>query len=387
MPAPNQRTYDAIHDKNVELYGKRIKRAYNRTIDEVVKLTYKLSLDRNSEFYWRNNKDVSKKVDKLLKQLNTEVYGITVNGIDQEWGLAVDKNNEIAIYAAGDKLQELPSKYKNKWFTSNEGAKNAFLKRKINGLGLSDKVWKNTRQMKVELELALEVGIGKGKSAANLSKDIRGYLNKPDSLYRKVRSNQNAINSKLADLKLLKDNDAALSQIRSVKTEIDKLRLKGTLRLSKAAKAYKPGRGVYRSSFKNALRLTVNETNFSYETGGREKREQQDFIVGIEIKVSPSHVASDDSGGISCLQLQGKYPKNYNWDSKNHTNCKCSSFNILKTRDELDKDIDNILAGKEPNTPSKNQVSKNPASFNKYVKENNELWKNWKNKPRFLVNQ
>ena len=63
-----------------------------------------------------------------------------------------------------------------------------------------------------------------------MSRDVCGYLRNPDKLFRRVRDKH------------------------------------GNLRLSKAAKAYHPGRGVYRSSYRNALRLTATENNMAYRT-------------------------------------------------------------------------------------------------------------------------
>lgn len=350
MPIPSQRKYDEIHAKNVEKYSRQIKTAYRDIIDEISDITYRLKLNPNNEFYFRNNPEVSRKVNELLQQLYDEVYGVTVNGINQEWGLAVNKNNELAIYAAGNSLAELPDEYKVKWFTNNDDALKAFIRRKEKGLGLSDRVWNNTKRLKYEMELALEVGIKEGRSAANLAREVKGYLNEPDKLFRRVRDKN------------------------------------GVLRLSKAAKAYNPGQGVYRSSYRNALRTARNEVNFSYEASNGEKRKQQDFIVGVEIRTSPSHNPADDKGGVSCIDLQGKYPKDFDFTWKWHVNCRCLSLNILKSRSEMDDDVDRILTGKEPLKKSVNSVIKNPESFNNYVKDNNSKWKNWQNKPRFLVN-
>jgi len=186
----------------------------------------------------------------------------------------------------------------------------------------------------------LEYGINKGQSAASIARDIKSYLNEPNKLFRRVKDEQ------------------------------------GVLRLSKAAKAYNPGRGRYRSSYKNAFRLTRNETNFSYEGAQYAKNQQQDFVVGIEIKVSPSHNPADDKGGISCLSLEGKYPKDFDFTYKWHVNCKCTSFTILKSKEELDSDLDKILAGEKPNTPSKNSIYDKPENFNKYIVDNPKKFKN-----------
>lgn len=386
MSIQSQRKYDLIHAENVEKYSRQIKAAYRNIINEIVGITYNLKLNPNNEFYFRNNPEVSKAVNDLLKQLYTEINGITVEGINSEWGVAVNKNNELALYAAGDKLAELPDAYKNKWFTNNDEARKAFLRRKESGLGLSDRIWRNTTQLKQELELALEVGIKEGRSAANLAREIKGYLNEPDKLFRRVRDNQSEINKKLKELATLKDNDGSLRDIGKLETEIKNLKSKGTLRLSKSAKIYNPGQGIYRSSYKNALRLTRNETNFSYNNSDFEKRKQQDFIVGVEIRTSPSHNPADDKGGIKCIDLQGKYPKDFDFTYRWHVNCKCQSLNILKSKSEIDKDLDRILSGKEPLKKSANSVTKKPANYTGYIKDNKKTWSNWKNQPRTFEN-
>lgn len=350
MSVPSQRKYDQIHAANLDKQLREIRKAYLLAIKKVSNFKFPVSFKSGDEFYFRNYKNLNKKVNKLLEQLYKDVYGTTIAGINSEWDLAVEKNNGLANYVFGKDLDELPTQYKRKYLSNNEGARRAFRARKFNGLGLSQKIWNNTKQFKQELELAIEYALGKGSSAGTLSRQIQQYLNDPEKLFRRVKDEN------------------------------------GVLRLSKAAKAYNPGQGRYRSSYKNAFRLARNEINFSYETSNQEKRKQQEFIVGVEIKVSPQHNPSDDKGGICCICLQGKYPKNFDWSSKWHVNCRCLSLNILKTRGELDKDTDLILAGKAPTTPSKKEVKKNPKAFNSYVKENEKKWDKWKTKPRFTVN-
>ncbi len=85
-----------------------------------------------------------------------------------------------------------------------------------------------TNQYKKEIELGLDLGIGDGKSGAALARELEQYLREPDRLFRRVRDKH------------------------------------GQLVLSKAAQAYHPGQGVYRSSVKNAQRLTRTENNNAY---------------------------------------------------------------------------------------------------------------------------
>jgi len=335
---------------NQKKYLDQIRKAYIQVIKEISLLAIPISFTPGDEFYFKNYPTLNKKVNALLERLFSEVKGITIEGINSEWDLAVNKNNELAYYAFGKSIEELPTQFKNKYLSGNDGARRAFVARKINGLNLSDRIWKNTKQFKQEMELALELGIGRGYSADTIARQIQQYLNAPDKLFRRVRSES------------------------------------GTLRLSKAAKAYTPGQGVYRSSYRNALRVTRNETNFAYEASNLEKRKQQDFVVGVRITTSPSHNPASDKGGISCTDLQGDYPKDFDFTYKWHVNCKCVSTDIIKTPEEMDKDTDLILAGEQPSTPSVNAVPKLPKKFTSYVKINEKLWKNWKTKPKFLVN-
>ena len=57
------------------------------------------------------------------------------------------------------------------YFEHNNAAKKAFMeKRKIKGLGLSERIWNQRADVKESLEKALSVGIEKGMSAVKLSK-------------------------------------------------------------------------------------------------------------------------------------------------------------------------------------------------------------------------
>ncbi len=134
----------------------------------------------------------------------------------------------------------------------------------------------------MDWELALEIGMGDGLSAADLSRQVRRYLNEPARLFRRVR-----------------DRD-------------------GNLRLSKAAAACHPGRGVYRSSYKNALRLTATENNMAYRTADHQRWQQLDFVVGIEIGTSPTNHPQPDI----CDELAGVYPKQFKFTGW-HPWCRC----------------------------------------------------------------
>jgi len=330
----NPKKYDSTHSKNVKGYLDKVRQAYLSIINEVAKLGSTISFDPNSEFYFKNYPSIDKKVSKLMDNLYNEVNLITINGINAEWDLANEKNADLVKSVLGKNFDKLPDDYRKLYLSTNSGVLDNFIKRKIDGLGLSDRIWNNTKQFRQELELSLELEIGQGTSASKIASRIKGYLNDTNKLFRRVRN------------------------------------AKGQLRLSKAAQSYNPGRGKYRSSYKNALRLTANETNFSYEGSQFEKRKQLDFIVGVQIKVSPQHSGLEDKGGVNCTALQGTYPKNFDWTYKWHVNCKCTSYNVLKTEEEIDEDTDLILEGKEPLKKSVNMVHKLPDDFTNFIKNN-----------------
>lgn len=171
--------------------------------------------------------------------------------------------------------------------------------------------------------MGMSVGIERGSSAASLAKGLKQYLKDPDRLFRRVR---------------------------------DKY---GNLQLSKNAKAYHPGQGVYRSSYKNVLRLTRSETNMAYRTAEQTRWRQFDFVVGYEIKLSQSHPCHD-----VCDTLAGKYPKDFVWTGW-HPMDMCYCVSILKSDDEFWRDfrVDNPQ-------PSEKEVTDVPEAFKDWVRDN-----------------
>ena len=81
----------------------------------------------------------------------------------------------------------------------------------------------------------------------------------------------------------------------------------GQLQLSKRAKEFHPGAGVYRSSYKNARRLAVTETNMAYHKADNERWRQLDFVLGYEVQVS----GTNPNVCPLCMELAGKYPKEF----------------------------------------------------------------------------
>lgn len=202
-------------------------------------------------------------------------------------------------------------------------------------MGLSERVWNYTGQFKEEIEMALDLGIRSGKSAAEMSRDERQYLRYPDKLFRRVRDEH------------------------------------GNLRLSKAAKAFHPGQGVYRSSYKNALRIAATETNMAYRTADYLRGQQLDFVVGIQVKLSNNHTLNGRPFVDICDELAGVYPKDFKFVGW-HPSCRCYSVKVLKTMDEFLADERKLLNGEALTAESANTVRDMPPQFRQWVLDNRE---------------
>ena len=95
-------------------------------------------------------------------------------------------------------------------------------------------------------------------------------------------------------------------------------------------KDYHPGQGVYRSSYKNALRLAATETNKAFRTADYERWQNMDFVTGIEVERSPSN------HGLCpvCDAKAGQYSKDFKFTGW-HPFCICISTPIMMEHEEF----------------------------------------------------
>ena len=160
------------------------------------------------------------------------------------------------------------------------------------GFTISGRVWRTAEQAIQHIETSLSEGLAEGRSAAELSRTIRQDLREPDRLFRRVRDKN------------------------------------GNLQLSTSARAYHPGAGVYRSSYKNALRLTRTEINVSYAEADFERWQRLDFVIGYEVRLSNNHTCNGHPFTDICDELAGKYPKWFKF-TKWHPQCRCVCLAIF----------------------------------------------------------
>lgn len=329
--------YDRSHISNQAAYARKIDRLYREVIREVAlyAISLKAVFKGNKPLSFTDYPSVNRKVDNLVKGLYDGLMLVVVNGIRSEYTLANNRCNELCRMVYGDKNGKLTKEQERKYYKNGDKAAEAFAKRKDNGMGLSDRVWKLVEPYKSELEAGVDIGLRRGRSADELSRDLRSYLKDPHKLFRRVRDEH------------------------------------GQLQLSKNAKAYHPGRGVYRSSYRNARRLTATETNMAYRTAEYERWQKMDFVVGIRIETSQTnHPAAD-----ICDTLAGDYPKNFKWVGW-HPHCRCIQTPIIRKSD--------LLADEGETVQEEKAVKKLPPQFEKWMDENRERIVHAKSVPYFI---
>lgn len=330
--------YEGHLQRHIARTNRRIQQAYISAIQEVSNQVDKIRW--NGQVFSINEfPAVKQKIDSVIAKMQPKVYGALVNSIKTSWDLSNQKNNIIVDRRIA---QRRPNKrVKQILYDPNKEAMDQFIARKEKGLGLSQRVWNTLSTFKTELEGGLGDAITNGYSAKETAKKLRKNLVEPDRLFRRVREN-------------------------------------GKLRLSNAAKAYHPGQGVYRSSVKNAERLTRTENNMAYRTSDYERWQNMPFVIGIEVKLSNAHRKYD-----ICDRCKGVYPKDFKFRGW-HPQCICYQVPKMVSDEEYDKIEDAILAGEEPDLSGINQVTSTPAGFDTWVNENKKRVDGWKNTPYWV---
>lgn len=333
-------------DRIVNSYEKKLLRqiiAQDRAVSVLFKefsnsispLLAKYKRQRMLNDVWLMNKDIESAINSELRRFQSILSEYLKLETTKAWYLSNDKTDQIVT----DFIKDLGISdiAKEGLFTRNLDALKAFQERSVAGLGLSDRVWKVCEQSKGHLELYLQSGLSEGRSASQISRDIGNYLQNPDARFRRVRDEN------------------------------------GKLVMSKPMAGYHPGQGVYRSAYKNALRMTRTETNAAYRLSDMERWKKIDFVTGYEVKLSNNHPALD-----ICDYLKGEYPKTFFFDGW-HPNCYCYCVPILPSQDDF---VSYLNTDKLPGSPIKGI----PPSAVNYLRSKSGVFARMINKPSWLKN-
>ncbi|UWH95577.1 MAG: minor capsid protein 2 [Bacteriophage sp.] len=340
-------SYDAAHYRQTEQYTQVVNALFDRATTEIAKAVAKGTYDPDKPFSFDDYPGVKSVMQGITKQLADRMITVIETGSKKQWLFACEKNDGfIASIMDTSKLSKARLK---KMQDRNLEALQTFQGRKVEGMNLSQRVWKYVGQYKAQLESALDVGLGEGRSAAQLSRDVRENLKEPNRLFRRVRDKR------------------------------------GNLVLSKAAKAFHPGQGVYRSSYKNAMRLTRSEINMAYRESDFLRWQSLDFVVGYEIRRSNHEPLFKCD---ICEKLVGRYPKTFKFKGW-HPQCMCYAVPILMDEETFDEnelgDLKAALHGTQyKKLEAKNLVTDVPDGFKQWVKDHEEAQKKWASTPYFI---
>ena len=324
---------DAAHFSRLENYASKIQSVYLKAVDELARLASGLKFNPDKPFSFDNLPGAKVQAEKIFTGLADNVTTIIDKGMKDEIESTFASNEQIVKRLT--KRTSAPAEVVKKFKLSTAGAAEAFQARKTNGMNLSERVWKYRDQFKSQIEMGLDVSLGQGLSAQQTSRDLKQYLQYPDKLFRRVR-------------------DA-----------------RGNLHLSRRAASFHPGRGVYRSSHKNAMRLARTEINRAYHESNHQRWQSMDFVVGYEVILSNNHPVDD-----ICDSLKGKYPKTFKFSGW-HPHCRCHAVPILCTPEEYDQYERELLAGNEnAKINSVNEVNNVPGGFYKWIAENKTVINN-----------
>ncbi len=339
--------WDMRHYRETEAYAQAVQSLYDKATLAITRAAARGKIDPDTPFSFDMYPSVQKEMQRITEQLAERVTVVIESGSKKQWLFACDKNDAF-ISSIMDTSKVSKARLK-KMQDRNLDALAAFQGRKVDGMNLSQRVWKYVGQFKDQLENALDVGLGEGRSADELSRDVRQNLNDPNRLFRRVRDKR------------------------------------GNLVLSKRAAAFHPGRGVYRSSYKNAMRLTRSEINMAYRESDWQRWQSLDFVVGFEIHRSNHEPLCKCD---TCAKLVGRYPKTFKFKGW-HPQCMCYATPILMDEETFDEnELGDLKAALKGTTykplQAKNAVSDVPDGFKDWVKAHVEAQKGWSSTPYFI---
>lgn len=332
------------------VYNKRLGRLYSDYIKKLTSLGYGEDvLEDDALFNFDNFPQLKARLNDIFNDYYQNSLLCYKSGITDSVALAYNHDEMVigGYSVLTDKAIRVARDTAAATFISNR------LKTK-NGLNLAQTIWNYCQQTKSEFEMAMSNtiadGIKQGSSAEEIGKSIRRYLNDPDMMYRRYHTIKVQKNGKKKDVVTWRRRRIIDGKVRFVEEPLEKV-----------------GMGVYRSARKNALRVARTEINSAYHKARNERWQNEPFVIGQYIHVSPQHNIDD-----ICNDLEGRYPKDYVWISW-HPQCICTSDPITIQGDEKKEFYKRLMAGEDmSNYVSPFAVLTMPEKYNQYIKDNSE---------------
>lgn len=332
------------------VYNKRLGRLYSDYVKKLTSLGYGEDvLEDDALFNFDNFPQLKARLNDIFNDYYQNSLLCYKSGITD--GVALAYNHDEMVIGGYSVLTDKAIR------VARDTAAATFIANRLktkNGLNLAQTVWNYCQQTKSEFEMAMSNtiadGIKKGSSAEEVGKSIRKYLNDPDMMYRRYHTIKVQKNGKKKDVVTWRRRRIIDGKVRFVEEPLEKV-----------------GMGVYRSARKNALRVARTEINAAYHKARNERWQNEPFVIGQYIHVSPQHNIDD-----ICNDLQGHYPKDYVWISW-HPQCICTSDPITIQGEEKKEFYKRLMAGEDmSNYVSPFAVLTMPEKYNQYIKDNSE---------------
>lgn len=332
------------------VYNKRLGRLYSDYVKKLTSLGYGEDvLEDNVLFNFDNFPQLKARLNDIFNDYYQNSLLCYKSGITD--GVALAYNHDEMVIGGYSVLTDKAIR------VARDTAAATFISNRLktkNGLNLAQIIWNYCQQTKSEFEMAMSNtiadGIKKGSSAEEVGKSIRKYLNDPDMMYRRYHTIKVQKNGKKKDVVTWRRRRIIDGKVRFVEEPLEKV-----------------GMGIYRSARKNALRVARTEINSAYHKARNERWQNEPFVIGQYIHVSPQHNIDD-----ICNDLEGRYPKDYVWISW-HPQCICTSDPITIQGEEKKEFYKRLMAGEDmSNYVSPFAVLTMPEKYNQYIKDNSE---------------
>ena len=325
---------------------RRLRKLYGDTYRAAVEIkAVRKAIEEGQEFTWDGNPAAAKQLQSLLDTMAQQTNAYLRNATSRAWteGEKGVHNTLAAVFATTKKSEEeierITEKAREDMRKRGASGHNYF-NEKRGGLTISDRVWNISDTARNEIESIIQNGILEGKNPDQIAKSVQPYLREPHKLFRRVRNKET-----------------------------------GELELSQAAKKYKPGRGVYRSAYKNAMRLARTEVTAAYRRAEWETYQNNPLITGFRIELSNNHTTLVKGVPVPfhdiCDDMVGVYPKTFLWTGW-HPQCRCRMIPVFISKADFKDRMKALAAGKLKDWKPKSTTTDMPENFKKWIQDNSD---------------
>lgn len=334
-------------------YNRRLGILYSGYVKKLLALGYSEDVLENDALFNFDNFPVLKaRLNEIFNDYFQNSMLCYKSGITSGVSLAYSHDN--------DALEQFSVLTDKALETARKTAAATFIANRLNakkGLNLAQSVWNYCQQTKAEFEMAMSNviadGLEKGTSAEEVGRRIRQYLNNPDMMYRRYHTVKVLKNGQKKDIVTWRRKRIIDGRVRFVEEPLEHV-----------------GQGVYRSARKNALRVARTEINAAYHKARNDRWKSEPFVIGQHIHISPQHDPEEDAD--ICDELEGYYPKDFDWDSW-HSQCMCTSDPVMISGEERKQFYKRMLNGEDMSGyVSPNSIKDVPDQYKRYIEANGD---------------